>query len=75
MQDRLRKGLAGHPSVAAGRLPEAWAEVASGEVGRIAEDVARRSFLYEDPGSFRAGVAELLRALARAGMTPRGVPA
>jgi hypothetical protein len=56
-------------------MPEAWAGVADGEVAEIAESVARRGFLYDDPGSFRAGVVEVLRALAAAGKVTRGVPA
>ncbi len=73
MIDRLRAGMAGHPSVGAGRLPEAWIEGAGGDVSLIAEAVAGRSFLYEDPASFRAGVREMLRAMAAAGSLP--VPA
>lgn len=75
MQDRLRMGMAGHPSLRSGRMPEAWAGVADGEVAEIAESVARRGFLYDDPGSFRAGIVEVLRALTAAGKVTRGVPA
>jgi hypothetical protein len=75
MQDRIRQGLAGQPSVSAGRHPEAWTSVAGGEVGAVAEAVTARSFLYADPGSFRAGVAELLRALGAAGVLVPPVPA
>jgi hypothetical protein len=75
MQDRVRMGLAGRPSESAGRHPEEWGTVAGGEVGAVVEAVTARSFLYEDPGSFRAGVAELLRALGAAGVFAPPLPA
>ena len=33
-------------------------------ISRIAGEVVDRAFLYDDPESFRAGVAELMRALS-----------
>jgi hypothetical protein len=75
MQDRVRLGIGGRPSVGAGRAPDAWIDAPSGEVGAIAEAVAGRSFLYEDPGSFRAGIIETLRALVAAGVVPQRLPA
>lgn len=75
MQDRVRLGVAGPPDGGEGRAPEAWGAVAAGEVGAIVDAVAGRSFLYEDPPSFRAGVDALARALLAAGLFPQGLPA
>ena len=73
MQDRVRMAVGGAPGTAAGRSPEDWVAAAVGEVGEIADSVAGRSFLYEDPSSYRAGVRDLLRALVASGSLP--VPA
>jgi hypothetical protein len=75
MQERVRLAFGGLPSVGAGRAPDTWIEAPSGEVGAIADAVAGRSFLYEDPGSFRAGILEVLRALVAAGLVPQRLPA
>jgi hypothetical protein len=70
MLDRVRVGMAGRPGAGAGRAPEAWAFGASGDVSAVAEAVAGRSFLYEDPPSYRAGIADVIRALRLAGVLP-----
>jgi hypothetical protein len=38
--------------------------MAERRITRIAGEVVDRAFLYDDPESFRAGVAELMRALS-----------
>ncbi len=74
MDERVRLGIAGPAGRGAGRSPERVEPGAVGEVSGVAETLARRSFLYDDPGAFRAGIAETLRALRGAGLLHPSTP-
>jgi hypothetical protein len=71
MRESVRRGAGGSPGEGSGRGPEAWELLpAQVDAEAVADAVSSRAFLYDDPGSFRAGVDAVLAALRIAASRP-----